>query len=143
MRKTVHWDICRKKGFNVPEKWYERKPLLCTENQSFKILWDYHIQTDNIIEYRTPDMINVDKTSNKAQIVYFPVPTDHLNEISQQSKIENDLDLKRELQKLWNLKISIVRIVIGALGTIPKSLEKHLNELNVEVNISQMQTSFT
>ena len=40
---------------------------------------------------------------------------------------------------LWNIKISIVEIVIGVLGTIPKSLEKHLNELNVEVNISQTQ----
>ena len=32
-------------------------------------------------------------------------------------------------------------MVIGALGIIPKSLEKHLNELNVKVNISQMQTT--
>ena len=34
----------------------------------------------------------------------------------------------------------MVPIAIGALGTIPKSSEKHFNELNVEVNISQMQT---
>ena len=40
-----------------------------------------------------------------------------------------------------NLKISIVPVVIGALVTIPKSLGKHLNELNMEVNISQMQTT--
>ena len=38
MGKTVHWDTCRKKGFNVPDKWYEHKPLPCTENESFKIL---------------------------------------------------------------------------------------------------------
>ena len=44
MGKTVHWDICKKKGFNVPEKWYEHKPLPCTENESFKILWDFNIQ---------------------------------------------------------------------------------------------------
>ena len=27
MGKAVHWDTCRKKGFNVSEKWYEHKPL--------------------------------------------------------------------------------------------------------------------
>ena len=44
--------------------------------------------------------------------------------------------------KLWNLKISIVPIIIGVFGTIPKSLEKDLSELNVEFNISQIQTIF-
>ena len=37
--------------------------------------------------------------------------------------------------------IYIYPIVIGALGSNPKSLEKHFNELNVEVNTSQMQTT--
>ena len=31
MGKTVHWDICKKKAFNVPDKWNEHKPLRCTE----------------------------------------------------------------------------------------------------------------
>ena len=33
------------------------------------------------------------------------------------------------------------KLVIGALGTISKFLEKHLNEFNLEVNISQMQAA--
>ena len=37
--------------------------------------------------------------------------------------------------------IYIYPIVIGALGSNPKSLEKHFNELNVEVNISKMRTT--
>ena len=44
MGKTVHSDVCSKKGFNVPEKWYEHKPLLCTENDSFKIFRDFNTQ---------------------------------------------------------------------------------------------------
>ena len=85
----MYWDISRNKGFNVSEKWYEHKPLPCTENESFKILWDFHIQKDNIIEHRRPDIIDIDKTIKKAQNVEFAVPTDHLIEISQQRKIEN------------------------------------------------------
>ena len=93
----------------------------------FKIICDFNIQTDNIIEHTRPDIIIIDKTSKKAKIVDFAVPAEHRIEISQHRKIENYEDLKRELQKLWNLKTSTVPIVIGALGTIPKSLEKHLN----------------
>ena len=81
-----------------------------------------------MIEHRRPGMIIIDKTSKKVQNVDFAIPADHRIEIYQQRKIENNQDLKRELQKLWNLKTSIVPIVIGALGTIPKSLEKRLNE---------------
>ena len=33
------------------------------------------------------------------------------------------------------------KLVIGALGTISKFLEKHLSEFNMEVNISQMQAA--
>ena len=72
-------------------------------------------------------MIIVGETNKKAQIVDFAVLEDHRIKISQQSEIENYQDLKRELKMLWNLKISVVPIVIGALGTILKSLEKHLH----------------
>ena len=106
-----------------------------------KILWDFTIQKDNTTEHRRPDMIIINKTSKKAHIVGFTVPADHRIQISQQRKIENYQDPKHELQKLGNLETSIVPTVIGTLGTIPKSLEKHLNELNVEVNISHMQTT--
>ena len=36
------------------------------------------------------------------------------------------LDLARELKKLWNMKVTIVQIVIGAFGTITKELLKGL-----------------
>ena len=73
-----------------------------TENESFKILWDLNIQTNSMIEHRRRDMIIIDKTSKKAQIVDFALPADYRIEISQQKKIENYQDLKHELQKLWN-----------------------------------------
>ena len=33
------------------------------------------------------------------------------------------LDLTRELKKLWNMKVTIITIVIGAFGTVTKGLE--------------------
>ena len=57
---------CIKKGFNVPEKWYKHKPLPFTENESFKILWDFNIQTHNIIDDRRPVIIIKDKTQKES-----------------------------------------------------------------------------
>ena len=38
-------------------------------------------------------------------------------------KKDKYLDRGRELKKLWNMKVTIVPIVIGAFGTITKGLE--------------------
>ena len=32
------------------------------------------------------------------------------------------MDLVRELRNLWNMRVMVIPIVIGALGTIPKAL---------------------
>ena len=37
----------------------------------------------------------------------------------------------RELKKLWNMKVTIVPIVLGAFGTITKGLLKGLEDLEV------------
>ena len=37
-------------------------------------------------------------------------------------------DLARELKKIWNMKVSILPIVIGAFGTVTKELLKGLED---------------
>ena len=44
-------------------------------------------------------------------------------------KKDKYLDLARELKKLWNMKVTIVPIVVGALGTITKGLLKGQEDL--------------
>ena len=34
------------------------------------------------------------------------------------------LDFEMELKKLWNMKVTIIRIAIGAFGTVIKGLQK-------------------
>ena len=42
------------------------------------------------------------------------------------------IDLARELiEKLWNMKVTIILIVIGALGTVTKGFLKDLDNLEV------------
>ena len=41
-------------------------------------------------------------------------------------------DHARELKKLWNMKVIVMLVVSGALGTIPKSLVKRMEEFKIE-----------
>ena len=85
-------------------------------------------------------MMIIDKEKKLCLIVDFAVPSDH--RISKErEKIEKYQDLKREVQKLWNMKAKIIPIVIGALGTIPKTLQKQLEQIESSIAINQMQTT--
>ena len=51
------------------------------------------------------------------------------------------LDLDRELKRLWNMKVTIVPIVICALGTETKGLLKGLDDLEVGGRVETVQTT--
>ena len=59
--KIVHWKLARKCNFEAGDKWYEHEPASVLENEDYKILWDFSIQTDHVIEAWRPDLVVVDK----------------------------------------------------------------------------------
>ena len=61
--------------------------------------------------------------------------------LKESEKKDKYLDLVRELKKLWNMKVTIVPIVIGALGTITKELLKGLEDLEVGGRVETIQTT--
>ena len=75
------------------------------------------------------------------KIVDFAVPADHKINLKESEKKDKYLDLARELKKLWNMKVTIVPIVIGALGTITKGLLKGLKDLEVGGRVETIQTT--
>ena len=58
------------------------------------------------------------------------VPDDHKVELKESKKKDKYLDLPRDLKKkLWNMKMTVLPIVIGALGTVNKGLIMRLKDL--------------
>ena len=108
---------------------------------SHKLLWDFNIQTDHLIPARRPDLIIINKKKRICKIVDFAVPADHGINLKESEKKDKYLDLARELKKLWNMKVTIVPIVIGALGTITKGLLKDLEDLEVGGRVETIQTT--
>ena len=46
----------------------------------------------------------------------FAVPADHRIKLKEYEKKDKNLDLARELKKLWNMQVTIIPIVIGVLA---------------------------
>ena len=64
-------------------------------------------------------------------MVDFAVPADHRVNLKESEKKDKYLDLARELKKLWNMKVTIILIVIGALSTVTKGLVLGLEDLEI------------
>ena len=60
----IHWELCRKYGIEMKEKWYEHTREVVMENDKCKILWDFRVQTDHEMSGRRPDVIVVEKDKN-------------------------------------------------------------------------------
>ena len=59
--KRVHWKLARKCNFQAGDQWYEHEAESVLENEDYKMLWDFSIQTDHVIEARRLDLVAVDK----------------------------------------------------------------------------------
>ena len=55
--KIVHWKLARECSFEAGDEWYEHEPESVLENEDYKILWDFSIQTGHVIEARRPDLV--------------------------------------------------------------------------------------
>ena len=90
------------------------------ENETHKDVWDFDIQADHLIFAERSDLVTVNKKERRTcRIVDFAVPADHRVKLKEGEKRDKCLDLARELKKLWNMKMTVIRNVISALGTIP------------------------
>ena len=61
-------------------------------------------------------MIKKKKKKKIWKIVDFAVPADHRIKLKKCEQRDKYFDLARELKKLWNMKVAIIPIVIGALA---------------------------
>ena len=118
---------------------WEHKPESVLENEDYKIYLDFSIQTDHVIEARRPDLVVVDKKKRICKIIDFAVPGDSSIEEKEKYKIEEYQDSRMELQKIWNVKLKIIPLVVGSLGAIPKQFGSRLKQTGITVGKLQVQ----
>ena len=141
LARALHWNLCKKYQMPCSNKWYEHQPQPVTENENAKHLWDYNIRTDRVIPAHQPDLTLVNKTNNNVSLIDVEVPWDSRAKKKEQEKLDKYQDLRIELRRLWDKPVEIAPIIIGVLGTMPKSLKKNLQGLVADVAPGLLQKS--
>ena len=100
MGKVIHQELWKKLKFDHTNKWYLYKAESVLENEMQEILWDFEIQTGQLIPTRRPDRVTAYKKIRPCLIMDFAVLTDHWVKIKENEKRDKYLDLSRELKKL-------------------------------------------
>ena len=138
---NIHWALWKKYGVKVCERWYEHKVESVIENDIVKILWDVCIQVDRQIEHRRPDIVVMEKNTNKCLIIDVTCPVDNNLILKRNEKLDNYSELRLEIARMWDKETLIVLIIIGALGSIPNDLECNLKKLDISYNVETLQKS--
>ena len=114
--RMVHWKLYEKFNLKKPEKWYLHNPQNVSENVNHKLMYEMNMQCDNIIVERRPDIVIANKMEKTAIITDVTIP-------GEKEKIEKYPNLKREIQRFWNLKkIDAMPVVLGVLGVLQRAL---------------------
>ena len=102
------------------------------------MLWDTNVQCDNVIEARRPDIIVIDNKERKGIIIDIAVPADVRVGEKEREKVGKCQDLKREIRRLWKLKmVEVVPVVIGALGSVTKGFDRWIEKLGIPLMLEE------
>ena len=121
--RKVHWHLCKKDRLEHTEKCYGHIPEGAVENEEVKVLWHINVQCDNVIEAIRPDIILIANKKRQGIIIDIAVPVDARVAEKERKKVEKYQNLKREIGRLWGLKmVDVVPVVIEAFVVSQKNL---------------------
>ena len=120
----IHWELCEIHGFRRCKNWFEHRAEPVLENNDVKILWDFNIHTDRVIEARRPDIVVVDKVNSQTMIIDIAVPGDFRVKTKESEKVEKYQDLALELTRVWKTSTKVIPIVIGVLWAKYRIIER-------------------
>ena len=65
--KLILWELCNKLKFSHTAKWNIHKLEFILVNKTYKLLWEFDIQTDYLIPAIRPDLMIVKKKKKKVK----------------------------------------------------------------------------
>ena len=124
IRKVIYKELFKRLKFGYITKCVMQKKTL--KNEMHRILWDFKIQTRPIAQ----------KKKNSSGFGRFDGP------LSKNRRKQKEKQIRGPCQRtknLWNIRVMVIPIVIGAYETVPKSLMKRLEELEIRGRTETIQ----
>jgi hypothetical protein len=135
----LHYSICREFGIEVPDNWYSYVPKPICKHEVIMVLRNQDVQTDKEVLENRSDIIIINKKAKICTLIDVSVLSDR--NVTHKEE-ENKLKYKNlciEIQRMWNMKFSMIPVVIGATGTVTRGLRKYLEEIPGKHSIDSLQ----
>ena len=100
------------------------KPL-CEEGD-VAVLWYEAVHTDRRVAANRPDIIIKNKQEKTSTHIDVAITADRNVVQKEMEKKLKYKSLRIEIQRMWNLKCTIIPVTIGATGIVTRSLRKNL-----------------
>ena len=98
------------------------------------------IHCEKEIQFHRPDIGIVHKCKREVRIVDIAIPVDARVCEKEIEKIDKHKPLKDEVARLWNMrKVTVIPIVVGALGTISNRFDKLMKEVGKHIRFEHVQ----
>ena len=140
--RVIHWRLSRYYGFNTTEVSWKHQVQGHIENANAKITYDVTIPASRHITNAAlrPDIVVIDKKTNKALIIDVSVPNDFGISRQEREKIVKYQDLKNDMKDTFNLgEVEVVPIILGATAVVKKNIHKYAAMIPGDVGTLELQ----
>ena len=82
-----------------------------------------------------------EKESERCMIITVAIPSEHNIQQKTTGWITKYVDLQIECWKMWNKKVEVILIIIGAKGVVERNIKKYFQRIPGQHNIYNLQRS--
>ena len=126
-------------GLQDTDKYYEHVPERVINVNGAAIMWDVPTVTDRKILANRPDIVLRDKVERTCLLIGVAIADDSKSNTKETGKLSKYKDLECEISRMWEVRTKIVPVLIRALGTIKKGLDKNLQFLLGHPSVTELQ----
>ena len=110
--------------------------------EDVRITWDMTVYTDKKLNHNRPDITLVGKDTQEWTLTDITVPADQIVISTEEGKVDRYQDLTFEIKRIHRAsKVTVIPIVIGALGTVSKNAKTWRGKLDILDIVGSAQLS--
>jgi hypothetical protein len=109
------------------------------EEGDVTVLLNQVLHTDRKVTANMPDIIIKNKKEKTCTLIDLAIPADRNVVQKEEEKKLKYKNLCIEILRMWNLKCTIIPVIIGATGIVTRSLRKHLEAVPGKHLIDSLQ----
>jgi hypothetical protein len=103
------------------------------------VLWNQTVHTDRDVTANRPDIIIKNKKEKACTQIDVAITADRNVVQKEEEKRLKYKSVCIEIQQMWNLKCTIIPVIIGATGIVMRSLRKNLEAIPGKHSIDSLQ----